>query len=74
MLAFAAVCIGDPGAWIMACIVLIIPTIKYIYNQNYEQKEKDYIIMNCPNCGAINDVDRHGKTRCDYYKTIIEHE
>lgn len=43
MLAFAAVCIGDPGAWIMACIVLIIPTIKYIYNQNYEQKEKDYI-------------------------------
>ena len=39
MLAFAAVCIGDPGAWIMACIVLI----KYIYNQNYEQKEKDYI-------------------------------
>lgn len=44
------------------------------YTIEKHKKEKDYITMNCPNCGTINDVDRHGKTRCDYYKTIIEHE
>lgn len=44
------------------------------YTIEKHKKEKDYITMNCPNCGAINDVDHHGKTRCDYYKIIIEHE
>ena len=28
--AFAAVCFGDPGAWLAADIVLAIPTVKYI--------------------------------------------
>ena len=41
---------------------------------NINSENKHTSTMNCPNCGVINDVDRHGKTRCDYYKTIIEHE
>lgn len=44
------------------------------YTIEKHKREKDYITMNCPNCGAINDVDRHGKTRCDYCKTIIDHQ
>ena len=28
--AFAAVCFGDPGAWIAADLVLAVPTVKYI--------------------------------------------
>lgn len=44
------------------------------YTIEKHKKEKDYITINCPNCGAINDVDRHGKTRCDYCDTIIEHK
>lgn len=43
------------------------------YTIEKHKKEKNYITMNYPNCGAIKDVDHHGKTRCDYYKTIIEH-
>ena len=27
--------------------------------------------VHCPNCGALNDVDVNGKTRCGYCKTII---
>ena len=28
--------------------------------------------IHCPNCGALNDVDVTGKTRCDYCKGIVK--
>ena len=34
--AFAAVCFGDPGAWILASAVLLIPFFGYILNKNAE--------------------------------------
>ena len=34
-LAFAAVCLGDPGAWLAACIVLAYPTVRYIIRIKY---------------------------------------
>lgn len=44
------------------------------YSVEKHQKEKDYVTINCPNCGALNDVNRHSKTRCEYCKTIIEYK
>jgi hypothetical protein len=40
----------------------------------FKQKEKDYVTINCPHCGALNEFDRHLKTRCEYCKTIIEYK
>lgn len=37
-LAFAAVCFGDPGAWICASVILSIPLIRYIIRQKYHHK------------------------------------
>ena len=42
------------------------------YSVEKRKNEKDTVTINCPNCGAINDVNRHGKARCEYCKSIIE--
>lgn len=42
------------------------------YTVEKRKKEKDFISMRCGNCGAINDVNRGSKTRCEYCDTIIE--
>lgn len=42
------------------------------YTIDKHKKEKDFITVSCNSCGAINDVPRHGKARCDYCNTIIE--
>lgn len=42
------------------------------YSIEKHLKEKDYVTINCPNCGAINDIKRGSKTRCAYCNTIIE--
>ena len=34
-LAYASVCAADPGAWIAACIVLLIPTINIIIRKRH---------------------------------------
>ncbi len=36
-LAFAAVCFGDPGAWIFASALLLIPFVKYIIHKKYRK-------------------------------------
>ena len=36
------------------------------------KKEKDFVSLSCPNCGALNDVNRGSKVRCEYCDTIIE--
>ena len=46
---------------------------KIIYYTIEKRKEsKGYESVNCPNCGAINDVEINGKIRCGYCKTIIK--
>ena len=46
---------------------------KLIYfTDEKSEKEKDFISFCCDNCGAINDVNRGNKTRCEYCGTIIE--
>lgn len=42
------------------------------YSVEKHKKEKDFITMSCPNCGAINDINRGSKIRCEYCNTIIE--
>ena len=42
------------------------------YSVEKHAKEKDLISVECPNCGALNDVDRNGKVKCVYCGTIIE--
>ena len=42
------------------------------YTVEKRKKEKDFISIRCENCGAINDVNRGSKTRCEYCDTIIE--
>jgi len=41
------------------------------YHIEKHKKEKDYITVNCHNCGAINDVNRGSKVRCEYCNTIV---
>lgn len=42
------------------------------YTIEKRKKEKDFITISCPNCGALNDLNRGSKTRCAYCNTIIE--
>lgn len=42
------------------------------YTVEKRKKEKDFITMRCPNCGALNDLNRGSKVRCAYCGTIIE--
>lgn len=42
------------------------------YTIEKRKKDKDIISIRCENCGAINDVNRGSKTRCEYCDTIIE--
>lgn len=42
------------------------------YSVEKNTREKDYVTVVCSRCGAINDVHRNGKAKCDYCKTIIE--
>ena len=42
------------------------------YTVEKRKKEKDYISIRCTNCGAINDVNRGSKVRCEYCGTIVE--
>ena len=37
-------------------------------------KSRDFITINCPRCGALNDINRGIKTRCLYCNSILEDE
>ena len=46
---------------------------KLIYfSDEKSKKEKDFISIRCDSCGALNDVNRGSKVRCEYCGTIIE--
>ncbi len=42
------------------------------YTIEKHSKEKDLISVECPTCGALNDVDRNSKVKCVYCGNIIE--
>lgn len=42
------------------------------YTIDKRKKNLELITVNCPNCGALNDLYRYGKVRCEYCETIIE--
>ena len=42
------------------------------YTIEKHSKDKDLISVECPTCGALNDVDRNGKAKCVYCGNIIE--
>lgn len=43
-----------------------------IYYSVEKRKKRDFITKSCPNCGALNDVNRDSKVRCEYCNTIID--
>lgn len=48
---------------------------KIIYLSTGKEKtahSKDLITLNCPRCGALNDINRGVKTRCLYCNSILE--
>jgi len=48
-------------------------TITY-YSVEKHRKIKDKITMNCPNCGALNELNKGSKIKCEYCGSIIEDE
>lgn len=42
------------------------------YSVEKHLKEKEFISINCPSCGALNDIHRGSKDRCEYCNYIIE--
>jgi hypothetical protein len=42
------------------------------YHIEKHKKEKDYVTISCPKCGALNDVDYGNKVRCKYCNSIVE--
>lgn len=44
----------------------------YYFDENAEKKTRDLITVNCPSCGAPNDVHKGAKVRCDYCNFIID--
>lgn len=48
-------------------------TITY-YSIEKQKQKKDKITINCPNCGAINELNKGSKIKCEYCGSIIEDE
>jgi len=42
------------------------------YSIEKRLKEKDYVTIQCKHCGALNDIHRGNKKRCEYCDSIIE--
>ena len=42
------------------------------YTIDKRKKNLELITVKCPNCGALNDLYKYGKVRCEYCETIIE--
>lgn len=69
---FQELCYLDDRSLINGIILNRVDKKIIYYSVEKHKKEKDLITINCPNCGAINDVNRGGKARCEYCGTIIE--
>ncbi len=54
-------------------VILDVVDDKIIYYRLEKRAfEKDYVTINCTNCGALLDVRRGSKVRCDHCDTIVE--
>ena len=42
------------------------------YTIEKKKTHEGYETIHCPNCGALNDVEITGKTRCEYCNTIVK--
>lgn len=42
------------------------------YTVEKHNKALDYVTINCPNCGALVDVKKKNKARCEYCDNIVE--
>lgn len=42
------------------------------YKKTKNNNQKDIISLECEKCGALNEVPRNGKVRCEYCEAIIE--
>jgi len=47
---------------------------RIIYYKEIENKKKENNVLSveCPSCGALNDIPKAGKTRCEYCDRILE--
>ena len=43
------------------------------YSVEKHKNGDDFITINCPNCGALNDLNKKSKVRCEYCDTIISY-
>ena len=53
-------------------IDLVDEKIIYYTESEIEKKERNILAIECPSCGALNDVPKTGKTRCEYCDRILE--
>lgn len=42
------------------------------YDLEKKKKKYDVVTVSCPNCGALNDVNKGSKVRCQYCQGIVE--
>ena len=42
------------------------------YDIEQLKKSKDYVSINCESCGALNEVPKKGKIRCEYCERILD--
>lgn len=42
------------------------------YSVEKHKNENDYVTIKCKHCGALNDVNRGNKVRCEYCRSIVE--
>ena len=61
----------DEKGLINGIILNKVDRIIIYYHVDKHKKEKDYVTINCPNCGAINDVNKGSKVRCEYCNSIV---
>lgn len=42
------------------------------YEEEQMKKKKTFSSIECPSCGALNDIPKKGKSRCEYCNRILE--
>ena len=42
------------------------------YDLEKKKKRYDIVTVSCPNCGALNDLNKGNKVRCEYCQSIVE--
>lgn len=69
---FEDLCYLDDKGLINGIILNKIDKKIIYYSVEKHKNELDLVSINCSNCGAINDVNKGSKVRCEYCESIIE--